>query len=586
MQRPTISNNIDIALSQQEEEVLALMFANHETLVLKAEFGGGFGGGRVLLIRPLRGEDAELPTVIKLGPAAIIDEEWTAFDKYVAKRVPKVASVDGQPIYSSDGRWGGLRYPLVGGGLHEYVSLGTFAQMAPAARVTHLLREQLFSSLNMIWQKSKIYHEFPLARSLDGILPVNLILNYQANSTAASMLQPEQDVQIGQEFFLSNFVVTEVDHHAQELTLDLPAVEENGRPAGFRFRVKNVPDTNRFQTGELLPHPIIGQVEATRKSLIHALVNDAFAHQIDLSSSEVHLPTLGDLPNPIEYLQQILKKTEDVRVAVVHGDLNLENVLIESDGHNLGIHLIDSARARRDWILHDLLRLETSIWLYVVSAEFAQNGRSLADVEPILRALHHGDGQMISGLEKPLQILTAVRQQAKMLLVNPNRWNEYYFGLIAYLLGALKFKNLDKTQFAPLPKQIVFVAAAGLQTLNQSSSIFAFGSATPPPQSNQSAPQVPNNVAVAQPESKAQVPRQPVGTGISRQEYLAILIEHFNSSELDGLCFDLNIDPDELPGRVKAEKARELITFLERRGRLNELPQKIKDARPDKTFPF
>ena len=585
MQQPMIQNNINISLSQHEEEVLTLMFANHDKLVLKAEFGGGFGGGRVLLIRPLIGDDAKLPTVIKLGPAAIIDEEWTAFDKYVADRVPNVARVEGEPVYSGDGRWGGIRYPLAGDGLHDYVSLAIFAHKAPPAIVTHLLREQLFPSLNVIWQNSRIHREFPLARSLDGILPVNIVFNYQSSATSAPPLQPKQAVQIGDQFSLSNLVVTEVDYPANELTLNLQSSSDDNWFDGYRLRVKNVLNIDQFKTGELLPEPIVGRVQATRKSLLRGFIETAFTYQVNFSLGEVNVPALGNLPNPLEYLTEIFSKTEDIRVGVVHGDLNLENVLIESDSRNLGIHLIDFARARRDWILHDLLRLETSIWLYVVSAEFAQNGRSLADVESLLRALHHHDGQMIAGLEKPLQILTAVRQRVRMLLVNPNRWNEYYYGLTAYLLGALKFKNLDQTPFAPLPKQIAFIAAAGLQKLNQSSLNFAYNPAPTPPPQNQSNPQMQNHV-VTQPASRQQAPTQPIGAGISRQQYFAILTEHFNKDELSGLCFQLNIEADEIPGRTAGDKARELITYLERRGRLQELPQKIKDARPNAQLPF
>ena len=41
--------------------------------------------------------------------------------------------------------------------------------------------------------------------------------------------------------------------------------------------------------------------------------------------------------------------------------------------------------------------------------------------------------------------------------------------------------------------------------------------------------------------------------------------EHFNESELRTLCFDLEVDYDELAGRAKSEKAAELVAHLERR---------------------
>jgi tetratricopeptide (TPR) repeat protein len=56
--------------------------------------------------------------------------------------------------------------------------------------------------------------------------------------------------------------------------------------------------------------------------------------------------------------------------------------------------------------------------------------------------------------------------------------------------------------------------------------------------------------------------------------------EHFNESELRTLCFDLEVDYDELPGRAKSEKAAELVAHLERRGRLPELVELGKQLRP------
>jgi hypothetical protein len=60
-----------------------------------------------------------------------------------------------------------------------------------------------------------------------------------------------------------------------------------------------------------------------------------------------------------------------------------------------------------------------------------------------------------------------------------------------------------------------------------------------------------------------------------------ILIRHFNEGELRTLCFDLRIDYDDLPGRGKKDKARELVTYLDRRGRISELLEVIEQQRPN-----
>ena len=49
---------------------------------------------------------------------------------------------------------------------------------------------------------------------------------------------------------------------------------------------------------------------------------------------------------------------------------------------------------------------------------------------------------------------------------------------------------------------------------------------------------------------------------------------HFDDSELRSLCFDLGVDYDDLSGLSKADKARELVAYCERRGRTKDLISK------------
>ncbi|NTU85469.1 MAG: hypothetical protein HGA45_39965 [Chloroflexales bacterium] len=60
-----------------------------------------------------------------------------------------------------------------------------------------------------------------------------------------------------------------------------------------------------------------------------------------------------------------------------------------------------------------------------------------------------------------------------------------------------------------------------------------------------------------------------------------LLAERLDSEELGAACFDLGIDPDNLPGRGKAARARELISYLERRNELERLRAWLRQQRPD-----
>ncbi|MCB8988954.1 MAG: hypothetical protein H6661_14530 [Ardenticatenaceae bacterium] len=61
---------------------------------------------------------------------------------------------------------------------------------------------------------------------------------------------------------------------------------------------------------------------------------------------------------------------------------------------------------------------------------------------------------------------------------------------------------------------------------------------------------------------------------------LHVLDRFFDLAEIGELAFRLNVDFDNLAGERKADKARALICYLERRGRLDELIDAIREARP------
>lgn len=75
----------------------------------------------------------------------------------------------------------------------------------------------------------------------------------------------------------------------------------------------------------------------------------------------------------------------------------------------------------------------------------------------------------------------------------------------------------------------------------------------------------------------------------SRQVYLAtirsLLNERFSEGELRTLATDLEIDYDNLPDQGKENKARELVSFLQRRNQLHKLAEIAKNQRPDIDWP-
>ena len=60
---------------------------------------------------------------------------------------------------------------------------------------------------------------------------------------------------------------------------------------------------------------------------------------------------------------------------------------------------------------------------------------------------------------------------------------------------------------------------------------------------------------------------------------------HFNKSELQDLCFDLDIRYDNIPGDALKDKARELVDYCKRSDRLPELVGRCHELRPRVAWP-
>ena len=67
---------------------------------------------------------------------------------------------------------------------------------------------------------------------------------------------------------------------------------------------------------------------------------------------------------------------------------------------------------------------------------------------------------------------------------------------------------------------------------------------------------------------------------MDRKHLRQLLTECFDEEDLRTLCFDLRVDYDSLRGEGKAARARELVLYLEKRGRIPELVQTCFEMRP------
>lgn len=476
-----IENPKKLVLPAAVAAILKRAFPTHQRVVIKAELGSGFSGSRVFLVHPIQ-DAPELPAVVKIAPVSLVEREYQAYQKHIRNKLSGAAEIRSEPILIPGNDWAGLCYHLVGSGIFEIESLNSFCRHASIQDIWHILEKRLFKRIAPLWQFSYTSPQFDLRASYDRLLPVNLLLGPTALPSGAlyHLLRPDaltdRSFKQGDYVRLEGFVVTEVDRDNRAVTLDLPALSD-GLPASYRLRLQPVDAPSPYQVNDVIDS-VEGMVVATRDDLLQTYARRALGSDFAEAVIAETLSLPGDvnvtLPNPLVALPDILNEPRHVRVACIHGDLNMENILVAPDARD--IRLIDFAMTRQDHVLHDLLRLETGVVTWLLPESLAEARLPPETIHHLYEQLHCAarpfghfsvPEQLYPALKKTFVMLAAIRKMARGCLFAPDDWSEYYRGLTLYLLGALKFKNLDDAPQAPLPKQVAFWGAASAQRLLQ-----------------------------------------------------------------------------------------------------------------------
>jgi len=476
---PDIKVARNISLTPEVEAILRSMFEGFSRVVVETEFGRGFSGSRAFCVRLVEKEGrARLPAVVKIAPRGLMEKEKKAYETLVEPTLPFIARLEASPTLSPDGKWGGLHYALVGGGTFEVKSLHDYYHEADTDDICWLLENRLFKIMGPNWWlDNRTDRTFQMQGDYDDWLPVNLVispalapLKRDFYLVEPGSVPPSPAISIGDQVRLKGFVVIRVATKKREVTLNAPGTLEGQTIDSFRVRLANVPDMDRYHFGKKIEF-IDGTVVATRHDVLVGLASQAMWQAIDLEEERLTLSGELTLPNPLLTYQATLQDFLTVNTSTVHGDLNLENVLV--DPATRDVSLIDFATVCHGHNLHDLLRLETEVVIMLIPPILQRAGLAPENIYFFYEQLHRATiypgqitlrGLPIKDLEKPFRLLLAIRRMARNCLFNAEDWGEYYRGMILYLLGVLKFETLHYGKPATqLARQVAFWGAATAQ---------------------------------------------------------------------------------------------------------------------------
>ncbi|MEK7785539.1 MAG: phosphotransferase, partial [Chloroflexota bacterium] len=418
-----IEHQPGLQLSNEESQLLKTLFRRYARLTLEAEFRSGYSGARTFLALPVRADGrADAYTIAKLGERDSIQREFENYETFVKDTLPPItARIQELPITLPSP--GGVISPGEGLGVRRAVLRYTF--IAEPTRLPISLREslisnphpalleKLFETFGPNWWMQRKPYTFRLAQEYDRMLPAHLVLEPvagQSRQIVDGRLAPVQlNLQVGDMVTVKNLRV--VERRVDGKSLSLAGDAAPGQPP-LRARWLSLKS----------PENGTARVVATREAILRGLV----------AGFDLH-----GLPDPFAKLPALLDERLIATQSTIHGDLNLENILVGPGGF---VWLIDFAQTRDGHPLYDFAHLEAEIIAHVLAPKLA----SPADILPILNSISN-------------PLISTLHHIASRCLFNPSQPREYQLALYMACLGALKFVNLS-----PHQKHVLYLTAAHL----------------------------------------------------------------------------------------------------------------------------
>jgi hypothetical protein len=409
--RPNRDLSIEISpairLSLEETRLIQASFSRYSRLLLEDEFKSGYSGSRAFLARPVTADGrADAETIAKVGPRTAIQSEFENYERFVKDRLPPVtARIQRPPVWLRGGELACLQYTFISKPGQPPLSLRQALLRKPDPAYLY----RLMDTFGPNWWMQRQTYTFRLEQEYDRLLPPHWVVEpAPGESTRGTLADGRQPApQAGQILRLGAFKQREL--RADRQSWSLTGEQQDGQPP---LRV-------RWISAQPPAAGVPVRIRASRTDLLRRWTEP--------------FERFG-LPDPLEHLGSWLGTTVQSTRSTIHGDLNLENVLV---GPGELVWLIDFAQTREGPPLLDFSHLGAEIIAHVLSA-------SCGSPEAFLERLTCGD-----------ELLEALEEIAGRCLFDPARKEEYHLSFALACLGALKFSNLP-----PLAKHCLYLSAA------------------------------------------------------------------------------------------------------------------------------
>lgn len=409
-----------LSLAPAETSLLRSLFNRYARLVLESEFLSGYSGARTFLALPVHPDGrADAYTIVKVGEREAIRHEVENFERFVKDTLPPMtARIQHLPVTVRGSDKAALQYTFIGTSNQSPLSL----RQAWLENPDPALLEKLFDTFGPNWWMQRKPYPFRLALEYDRVLPTHFVVE-PARGDGKILdgrgLFEQGVIQPGDLVTLRNFPLAEKRLDGRSLALQGMAAP--GMPP-LRLRWLSLAE----------PNGATGKVVATRSSFLQNTVAGF---------------DLFGLPDPLPRLPALLNESLSGTQSTIHGDLNLENILVGLGGF---VWLIDFASTRDGHTLFDFAHLGAELIAHVLAPNYP-------DPAAYLLALRATYPHCTGSPDAHFLLLCKLQEVASRCLFNPSQPREFHLAFCLTCLGALKYTNLQ-----PFQKHLLYLTAAHL----------------------------------------------------------------------------------------------------------------------------